>query len=440
MGSVNINRNLADQFYRYKMPKLITKVEGKGNGIKTVIVNMVEVAKALNRPPTYPTKYFGCELGAQTKFDIKAERYIVNGSHEAAKLQDLLDGFIKRFVLCPACGNPETILGVQAKKGVISTSCKACGHQGFIDTTHKLATYIMKNPPDVDPAITGASVQSGKKNKRKSKDESKSVKKQQNGDDGSHNVSDNSLPDNGHGENLEEDDWSVDTDAESVAKRMENLTLGAKGLMHNNDLEKPLQERLDIFFEFVKKYNSIINASAVRDIVAESERLELRDKAILIICVVLLNENIISQIKAYKILFLKFTSENLKAQKYLMGGIEQVINEHKEVLLPKVVHILKTLYDEDILDEEAILEWGVKPSKKYVSKELAQEIHEKAQPFLRWLKEAEEEDESSEEEENVEVVYSDRVRSTTLQEIKEPPAPKSPPEEEEEDDLDIDAI
>lgn len=51
MGSVNVNRNLTDQFYRYKMPKLLAKVEGKGNGIKTVIVNMVEIAKALNRPP-----------------------------------------------------------------------------------------------------------------------------------------------------------------------------------------------------------------------------------------------------------------------------------------------------------------------------------------------------------------------------------------------------
>lgn len=94
---------------------------------------MVDVAKALNRPPTCesrllhfcqmyrflllillfsadPTKFFGCELGAQTQFDTKNDRYIVNGSHEANKLQDMLDGFIKKFVLCAECDNPETDL------------------------------------------------------------------------------------------------------------------------------------------------------------------------------------------------------------------------------------------------------------------------------------------------------------------------------------------
>lgn len=41
----------------------------------------------------------------------------------------------------------------------------------------------------------------------------------------------------------------------------------------------------------------------------------------------------------------------------------------------------------------------LKVSKKYVSKELAKEIHAKAAPFVKWLKEAEEESEGSEEEE-----------------------------------------
>lgn len=96
---------------------------------------------------TDPTKYFGCELGAQTQFDFKDERYIVNGSHEAAKLQDLLDGFIKKFVLCPECDNPETVLTVQAKKEVLNQSCKACGYNGVIKGGHRLINYIIKNPP-----------------------------------------------------------------------------------------------------------------------------------------------------------------------------------------------------------------------------------------------------------------------------------------------------
>lgn len=74
MATVNVNRGVTDIFYRYKMPRISAKVEGKGNGIKTVIVNMAEVAKALGRPATYPTKYFGCELGAQTQFDYKVSR------------------------------------------------------------------------------------------------------------------------------------------------------------------------------------------------------------------------------------------------------------------------------------------------------------------------------------------------------------------------------
>jgi translation initiation factor 5 len=43
--------NAGDAFYRYKMPRLIGKIEGRGNGIKTNVVNNVDIAKALERPP-----------------------------------------------------------------------------------------------------------------------------------------------------------------------------------------------------------------------------------------------------------------------------------------------------------------------------------------------------------------------------------------------------
>ena len=54
-------------------------------------------------------------------------------------------------------------------------------------------------------------------------------------------------------------------------------------------------------------------------------------------------------------------------------------------------HIFKELFEEDVLEEEVILEWAKKVSKKNVSKELAQKIHDKAAPFIKWLQEAEEE-------------------------------------------------
>jgi len=46
-----------------------------------------------------PTKYF------VTQFDFKNDRFIVNGSHESTRLQELLNEFIKKFVLCQECEN-----------------------------------------------------------------------------------------------------------------------------------------------------------------------------------------------------------------------------------------------------------------------------------------------------------------------------------------------
>ncbi|KAJ1524778.1 hypothetical protein ONE63_009654 [Megalurothrips usitatus] len=446
--SVNVNRAVSDAFYRYKMPRIQAKVEGKGNGIKTVIVNMADVAKALGRPATYPTKYFGCELGAQTNFDFKNDRYIVNGSHDAGKLQDLLDGFIRKFVLCPQCDNPETVLSVQAKKAIISQGCKACGYHGTLDFNHKLNTYILKNPPTTNPATQGSSLTEGKRSKRGKKNGD--TNGDANGENrSSDNDNDGDPPVDAPVVKKDEDpdvDWAVDCSEEAVRARLQDLTDGAKGMTISDDLEKTEKERMDIFYNFVKQRRdagTLEQPTAHREILTQAEHLEVKTKAPLVLAELLFSEKIHVEIKKYRVLFLRFTHEDLKAQKYLIGGIEQIIALHRDSLLPKVPAVFKMLYDSDILEEKALLDWDSKISKKYVSRDLSEEIHAKAQPFINWLKEAEEEESDSEEDEDddLEIEYDDRAKTSPLKEQPKSVAkPKVTADDENDDDFDIDAI
>lgn len=448
MGTVNVNRNVTDVFYRYKMPRINAKVEGKGNGIKTVIVNMADVARAIGRPATYPTKYFGCELGAQTQFDYKNERFIVNGSHDANKLQDLLDGFIRKFVLCPECDNPETDLIVSSKKGTISQGCKACGFHGPLEVNHKVNTFIIKNPPNVNPASQGASLTEGKRKHRS--------KKGENGDDshaGNDSTADASAADDtidGHSGTLNGDDdvnWTVDTSEEAVRARMQDLTDGAKNMTVSDDFDKTEKERLDIFYELVKKKRDsgeIENVQTHKDLYTEAGLLDVQAKSTLVLAELLFTANIVQEVRKHRKLLLRFTHEDPKAQKYFIGGLEQIISLHADKLMDKVPGILKLLYDADILEEKAILEWSQKVSKKYVSKEVAAQIHEKANPFIKWLQEAEEEESDDDEDSDVEIEYDDRAKADSLrkepakQEVKKSAKPAE--EEEDVDDLNIDDI
>lgn len=243
MATINIRSDVKDPFYRYKMERLQSKIEGKGNGIKTVIVNLSSVAQSLARPGAYVIKYFGFELGAQTNTNPADDRWIINGAHEASKLQDYLDGFINKFVLCKKCKNPET--DVVIKDGRILLDCKACGQRSDVDLRLKLSGFILKNQPK-----KGKKDKSEKKAARKAKQNGNgNADAEENGhDDGSENNSQNgSNGDNGDLGNeansddeltrrikagadeldepveVKDDEWTVDMSAEAVKARQQQL-------------------------------------------------------------------------------------------------------------------------------------------------------------------------------------------------------------------------
>lgn len=135
--------NAGDAFYRYKMPKVAVKVEGRGNGVHTRIVNLADIAKALERPPEYILKFIGYELGACTR-----SASIVNGEHDAKRIGDIVESFVGSYVCCRSCGNPETTVKVKRGACAPSLKCKACGFLTAVDAARsKMNAYILRNPP-----------------------------------------------------------------------------------------------------------------------------------------------------------------------------------------------------------------------------------------------------------------------------------------------------
>lgn len=91
------------------------------------------------------------------------------------------------------------------------------------------------------------------------------------------------------------------------------------------------------------------------------------------------------------------TSE--KHEKALLGGTERLVGnlskEHPE-LLQQVAKILQLYYEHDLASEEVLIPWGSKASKKYVDVATSRKVRKAAEPFINWLKEAEEEESDDE--------------------------------------------
>ncbi|KAH9481252.1 putative eukaryotic translation initiation factor 5 [Psilocybe cubensis] len=410
MAVVNIRRDVDDKFYRYRMPVLTTKIEGKGNGIKTVIPNMSDVARALSRPPTYTTKFFGCELGAQTTFDEKNDRYIVNGAHDANRLRELLDVFIDKFVLCKSCKNPETelvILKVGRTEDIIR-DCKACGERTGVDMRHKLTTFIVKNPP--------VKIKKGK-GKNTGGDAAGGVGGQGTPDptgeaettnDG--NESDDYLTKKIKAEaadlntesTLANDEWSADTSPEAVKQRvkalegaMANATLGGGDEDGSDDDANSPYAILGHWIEENKDDDAKARSLAIYK-KAEELGIEKKHKAVTVVVQTLFTANIVSEIEKYGALLTKMVTSE-KHQKALLGGVERFVGFSHPDLIAAVPKILMAFYQIDLIDEDVVTQWGTHVSKKYVDKDTSKKVRKASEPFLKWLQEADDDDDDDDE-------------------------------------------
>jgi translation initiation factor 5 len=348
MVNVNIIRNVSDTYYRYKMPALVAKVEGKGNGIKTVVPNMSEIGKALDRPPQYVTKFFGNELGAQVICDNKTNRFIVNGSHDAEKLQTLLDAFITKFVLCPACKNPETLLVVDRSN--VHRACKACGGTSSVDMKHRLVTYILKNPPapigsskSIDPRIAQTLTDA-------------------------HPLSDAGL----------ESSTSMHSSATEVAYN--DLDTFIQNALFENGQRRAIDP--DALLQAIDQLG--IDDSTASAIFIQSAFDSSKPNNVV--------DHLMQQIPALQAL----VKDDVQPMRAVLGGFERLFGISNVALEPQLLTIFMKLHEHDIVTEDEFLYWEKHRSKKYVYSKTAKHIRSVATPFLQWLKEAETESSSDE--------------------------------------------
>ncbi|KAL8748906.1 MAG: hypothetical protein Q9199_008003 [Rusavskia elegans] len=420
MATVNIRRDVSDPFYRYKMERIQSKVEGKGNGIKTVIVNLSSVASSLSRPPSYVIKYFGFELGAQTNNNPNDDRWIINGSHEASKLQDYLDGFISKFVLCKQCKNPET--DVNFKDGYILLDCKACGQRSTVDGRLKLSSFILKNQP-----------KKGKKDKAEKK--ARRAKAKENGDaeqnGNGHGGSGDSNSDNAdaedadvgveagsddnaeakeldQGEDVKDDVWAVDVSEEAVKARAKELPedLKQKLVFDEGDEDAEGEGGSNSAYDQLGSW-IISTAESKAGGVGELEDVEIyvkakdlgvdtKHKTLSVLAQTIFDDNIVDQIpKRASMLKKIITSE--RHEKAFLGGTEAFVGKERPKLIPAVPKILLAYYQNDLVSEDVLKSWN-KASKKYVDIGTSKKVRQAAKPFLEWLENAESDEEESEEE------------------------------------------
>jgi len=413
----NIGGTDKDAFYRYKRPELKTKVEKPGtNGVKTVIENIGAIAKALKVPPEYPTRFLGYELCTQATFEDSTDRTctIVKGKHTEKELDKALDEFIKKFVLCPTCKLPETRISV--KKGQVRIKCASCGHAGPLTTGHRLENYIAKNPPNQTKESKAKGTGKDPTKKTKGKDDSSDEEPSQPTDG-------KEKPAEKQKEEIEKEDWSLDTSIEAQkARRAEflaaqlvktNRTSGAGEEGEKGESTKPET----ILKNFIKD-----NSDGVA-IAAELDRLQLKHGLspeeryrILLTAAIDLSQpkTLGAQFtkraplfkkavkgKAAGVLFITSIERLLDSGSIPHGGSQEAETRGKSQedlktnLVSRIALVLQKLYEGDVLEEDAILTWAQSPpevSAWAVGRDVASYARKSAKPFIDWLQSAEEDE------------------------------------------------
>jgi translation initiation factor 2 subunit 2 len=109
---------------------VVPKVSGHLEGNKTVISNFPQIASQLRRTPEHLLKYISRETAA--KGEIKKQLLVFNTKIPSSKINEKIEQYVERYVICKECGKPDTKL---TKEGIVTfMRCQACGAKSAVNS------------------------------------------------------------------------------------------------------------------------------------------------------------------------------------------------------------------------------------------------------------------------------------------------------------------
>lgn len=350
-------------------------------------------------------------LGAQSKFEEKSGLAVVNGAHDTSTMQELLLGFIKKFVLCEKCGLPETDLKVSKKSDTINALCRACGNAGVVDPREKLAGFIVKNPP---PSRKKGKEEEKKKDERQLKKERRAEKHARRASTMS---TDSTSSKAKKGEAGSDDEGSEESQIEEIPEDPEEEaaaeeTVEDPAVASGESSSPSIKDKVDakaasgssLFAALAPKAAELSHAdqvAAAREIFEDKQpalaRVEVEATKAGIV-----KENMIDVI--FEAIFddecvavaekqVKFLSKLAKevSQKRFLQNLEKTFTGPNAAHLKKFPLVLKALYDEDVVEEEHIIQWFENSDSDMVDADAAKKSRAVSKPFIEWLQTADEE-------------------------------------------------
>ena len=109
----------AEKGGRFELPKPLSSISGS----RTVLYNLYEICNRLNRDKNHFLKFLSRELA--TAGSIDGVQAVFQGNFDNRVFEKLLDRYVKEYVLCSICHQPDTKI---VKKGrYYFLVCEACG-------------------------------------------------------------------------------------------------------------------------------------------------------------------------------------------------------------------------------------------------------------------------------------------------------------------------